>query len=128
GNPDKEGEPCAVYIGPSGSGHYVKMVHNGIEYADMQLICEAYHVMRDILHMSAAEIAAVFKQWNDGPLHSYLIEISAEVLATKDSETGLPLVDVIMDRAAQKGTGLWTAVSSLQLGSPAPTIAEAVYA
>lgn len=128
GNPVKEGEPCAVYIGPSGSGHYVKMVHNGIEYADMQLICEAYQVMRDVLHMPAAEIAAVFKQWNDGPLHSYLIEISAEVLATKDSETGLPLVDVIMDRAAQKGTGLWTAVSSLQLGSPAPTIAEAVYA
>ncbi|WNO60979.1 NADP-dependent phosphogluconate dehydrogenase [Rheinheimera sp. MMS21-TC3] len=128
GKPVTEGEPCAVYIGPSGSGHYVKMVHNGIEYADMQLICEVYQVMRDTLHMSAAEVAAVFKQWNKGLLHSYLIEISAEVLAAKDSETGLPLVDVILDQAAQKGTGLWTAVSSLQLGSPAPTIAEAVYA
>ncbi|WP_415186884.1 NADP-dependent phosphogluconate dehydrogenase [Rheinheimera aquimaris] len=128
GNPVTEGEPCATYIGPSGSGHYVKMVHNGIEYADMQLICEAYQVMRDILGMPAAEIAEVFKQWNEGKLHSYLIGISADVLATKDSETGLPLVDVIMDKAGQKGTGLWTAVSSLQLGSPSPTIAEAVYA
>ncbi|MGI5309766.1 NADP-dependent phosphogluconate dehydrogenase [Rheinheimera sp. WS51] len=128
GNPVTEGEPCAAYIGPSGSGHYVKMVHNGIEYADMQLICEAYQVMRDILHMPASEIATVFQQWNQGPLHSYLIEISGQVLATKDSETGLPLVDVIMDKAGQKGTGLWTAVSSLQIGSPAPTIAEAVYA
>lgn len=128
GRPVTEGEPCAVYIGPSGSGHYVKMVHNGIEYADMQLICEVYQIMRDTLHMPAAEIAGVFKQWNQGLLHSYLIEISAEVLATKDSETGMPLVDVILDQAAQKGTGLWTAVSSLQLGSPAPTIAEAVYA
>jgi len=99
GNPVTEGEPCATYIGPSGSGHYVKMVHNGIEYADMQLICEAYQVMRDILGMTSAAIAEVFKQWNDGPLNSYLIGISAEVLATKDSETGLPLVDVIMDKA-----------------------------
>ncbi len=128
GNPVTEGEPCAAYIGPSGSGHYVKMVHNGIEYADMQLICEAYQVMRDTLSMTADEIADVFKRWNDGILHSYLIGISAEVLATKDSETGLPLVDVILDKAGQKGTGLWTAVSSLQLGSPSPTIAEAVYA
>lgn len=128
GNPVTEGEPCATYIGPSGSGHYVKMVHNGIEYADMQLICEAYQIMRDVLAMPAADIAEVFKQWNEGKLHSYLIGISADVLATKDSETGLPLVDVIMDKAGQKGTGLWTAVSSLQLGSPSPTIAEAVYA
>lgn len=122
------GEPCATYIGPSGSGHYVKMVHNGIEYADMQLICEAYQVMRDALVMSDEEIAAVFRRWNDGLLNSYLIEISAEVLATRDSETGQPLVRMILDKAGQKGTGLWTAVSSLELGCPAPTIAEAVYA
>ena len=122
------GEPCAAYIGPSGSGHYVKMVHNGIEYADMQLICEAYHVMRDALVMSDDDIAAVFHRWNDGLLNSYLIEISADVLATRDSETGAPLVSIILDKAGQKGTGLWTAVSSLELGCPAPTIAEAVYA
>ncbi|AFV00329.1 NADP-dependent phosphogluconate dehydrogenase [Simiduia agarivorans] len=123
-----KGEPCAAYIGPSGSGHYVKMVHNGIEYADMQLICEAYQVMRDALDMTDVEIAAVFKRWNEGLLNSYLIEISAEVLATTDSETGKPLVQMILDKAGQKGTGLWTAVSSLELGCPAPTIAEAVYA
>ncbi|MDP4528655.1 NADP-dependent phosphogluconate dehydrogenase [Alkalimonas delamerensis] len=128
GQPVKEGEPCATYIGPTGSGHYVKMVHNGIEYADMQLICEAYQVMRDQLDMNPQDIAGVFKAWNQGILNSYLMEISAEVLATSDSETGLPLVDVILDKAGQKGTGLWTAVSSLQLGSPAPSIAEAVYA
>lgn len=128
GNPVIHGEPCATYIGPSGSGHYVKMVHNGIEYADMQLICEVYQVMRDALGMSASQISAVFKEWNQGILNSYLMEISAEVLATRDSETGLPLVDVILDKAGQKGTGLWTAVSSLELGCPAPTIAEAVYA
>ena len=128
GNPVKEGEPCATYIGAGGSGHYVKMVHNGIEYADMQLICEAYQVMRDALGMTAQQVAAVFKEWNQGILNSYLMEISAEVLATKDSETGLPLVDVILDKAGQKGTGLWTAVSSLELGCPSPTIAEAVYA
>lgn len=122
------GEACAAYIGPSGSGHYVKMVHNGIEYADMQLICEAYQVMRDALAMSANEIAAVFRRWNEGLLNSYLIEISAEVLDTVDSETGKPLVEMILDKAGQKGTGLWTAVSSLELGCPAPTIAEAVYA
>ncbi|WP_346836803.1 NADP-dependent phosphogluconate dehydrogenase [Microbulbifer sp. SAOS-129_SWC] len=128
GNPVKEGEPCAAYIGPIGSGHFVKMVHNGIEYADMQMICEAYHVMRSALEMSPAEIAGVFREWNKGPLNSYLINISAEVLATEDAETGKPLVDVILDRAGQKGTGLWTAVSSLEVGCPAPSIAEAVYA
>lgn len=128
GNPVKEGEACATYIGPSGSGHYVKMVHNGIEYADMQLICEVYQVMRDTLGMSATQIGDVFTRWNEGILNSYLMEISAQVLKTKDSETGLPLVDVILDKAGQKGTGLWTAVSSLELGCPAPTIAEAVYA
>jgi 6-phosphogluconate dehydrogenase len=128
GNPVTEGESCATYIGPSGSGHYVKMVHNGIEYADMQLICEVYQVMRDALGMTAVQVAEVFKEWNQGILNSYLMEISAQVLATKDSETGLPLVDVILDKAGQKGTGLWTAVSSLELGCPAPTIAEAVFA
>ncbi len=128
GNPVTEGESCATYIGPSGSGHYVKMVHNGIEYADMQLICEVYQVMRDALGMTAQQVAEVFKEWNQGILNSYLMEISAQVLATKDSETGLPLVDVILDKAGQKGTGLWTAVSSLELGCPAPTIAEAVFA
>ncbi|WP_323844713.1 NADP-dependent phosphogluconate dehydrogenase [Microbulbifer magnicolonia] len=128
GNPVREGEPCAAYIGPIGSGHYVKMVHNGIEYADMQMICEAYHVMRSALDMSPADIAAVFREWNKGPLNSYLINISAEVLATVDAETEQPLVDVILDRAGQKGTGLWTAVSSLEVGCPAPSIAEAVFA
>lgn len=128
GNPVKEGEACATYIGPSGSGHYVKMVHNGIEYADMQLICEVYQVMRDALGMSADQVGDVFARWNDGILNSYLMGISAEVLRTRDSETGLPLVDVILDKAGQKGTGLWTAVSSLELGCPAPTISEAVFA
>ncbi len=128
GNPVKEGEPCAAYIGPAGSGHYVKMVHNGIEYADMQLICEVYHVMRSALGMTPKQIADVFKEWNKGVLNSYLIEISAEVLETLDDQTGQPVVDIILDKAGQKGTGLWTAVSSLQLGCAAPTIAEAVYA
>ncbi|TQV74037.1 NADP-dependent phosphogluconate dehydrogenase [Aliikangiella marina] len=128
GNPVKEGEPCTTYIGPSGAGHYVKMVHNGIEYADMQLICEAYHIMREGLSMSPSEIGKIFQQWNQGVLESYLIEISAEVLLEVDSETKTPLVDIILDKAGQKGTGLWTAVSSLEIGSPAPTIAQAVYA
>ncbi|MBT0586552.1 NADP-dependent phosphogluconate dehydrogenase [Alteromonas oceanisediminis] len=128
GHPVKEGEPCATYIGPVGAGHYVKMVHNGIEYADMQLICEAYHVMRSALGMMPSDIAAVFRDWNQGELNSYLIEISAEVLEQIDEETGQPLVDVILDRAGQKGTGLWTAVSALQVGSPAQTITQAVFA
>ncbi|WNZ55023.1 NADP-dependent phosphogluconate dehydrogenase [Microbulbifer sp. MKSA007] len=128
GNPVREGEPCAAYIGPIGSGHYVKMVHNGIEYADMQMICEAYHVMRTAMGMAPEEIAEVFREWNRGPLNSYLINISAEVLSTLDSVTEQPLVDVILDRAGQKGTGLWTAMSSLEVGCPAPSIAEAVYA
>ncbi|WP_199611646.1 NADP-dependent phosphogluconate dehydrogenase [Flocculibacter collagenilyticus] len=128
GNPVKEGESCASYIGPNGAGHYVKMVHNGIEYADMQLICEAYHVMRTALHMTPAEIAKIFRQWNQGVLDSYLIAISAEVLEHVDSESQLPLVDIILDKAGQKGTGLWTAMSSLELGSPAPTISQAVFA
>jgi len=122
------GEPCATYIGPAGSGHYVKMVHNGIEYADMQMICEAYHIMRESLAMSPQEIAAIFRQWNKGVLNSYLMEISCEVLEQFDDETGKPLVDVILDKAGQKGTGLWTAVSALQIGAPATTIAQSVFA
>ena len=128
GNPVLEGEPCATYIGEAGSGHYVKMVHNGIEYADMQLICEAYNIMRTGLSMAPLEIAKVFREWNEGELNSYLIEISAEVLEQVDPETNKPLVDVILDKAGQKGTGLWTAVSSLQVGAPSPTITSAVYA
>lgn len=128
GKPIKHGEPCTTYIGPVGAGHYVKMVHNGIEYADMQLICEAYHIMRAGLGMSPTEIAQIYRQWNKGILNSYLIEISAEVLEQDDPETGEALVDIIMDKAGQKGTGLWTAVSALQVGSPAQTITQAVFA
>jgi len=123
-----EGEPCAAYIGPAGAGHYVKMVHNGIEYADMQLICEAYHILNIGLGYSASEIADIFEQWNSGLLDSYLMEISVEVLRHKSVDTGTTLVDLILDKAGQKGTGLWTAISSLEVGCPAPTIAQAVYA
>ncbi|QDP01280.1 NADP-dependent phosphogluconate dehydrogenase [Thalassotalea sp. PS06] len=122
------GEACADYIGPAGAGHYVKMVHNGIEYADMQIICEAYHVLREGLGMNCDEIADVFAEWNAGDLNSYLMEISVEVLRHKDPETETALVDLILDKAGQKGTGLWTAVSSLEVGCPAPTISQAVYA
>ncbi|NOH95688.1 NADP-dependent phosphogluconate dehydrogenase [Vibrio sp. 99-70-13A1] len=122
------GEACAAYVGPSGSGHYVKMVHNGIEYADMQLICEVYHFMRDVLEMPAQEIGQVFEQWNNGVLNSYLMEISADILQHEDDATGKPFVEVVLDKAGQKGTGLWTAVNSLQEGCPTPTIAQAVYA
>ena len=123
-----EGEPCAAYIGPAGAGHYVKMVHNGIEYADMQIICEAYQMLRDGLGLNSDEIADIFQGWNRGPLESYLMEISVEVLRHRVGEEQTPLVDLILDKAGQKGTGLWTAVSSLELGTPAPTIAQAVYA
>ncbi len=122
-----EGEPCAQYIGPAGAGHYVKMVHNGIEYADMQLICEAYHVLQQGLKLNADQIADIFEQWSTGVLNSYLLEISVEVLRHKNPE-GKPLVELILDKAGQKGTGLWTVMSSLELGIPAPTIAQAVYA
>jgi 6-phosphogluconate dehydrogenase len=123
-----EGEPCATYIGPAGAGHYVKMVHNGIEYADMQIICEAYHMLRTGLNKTPDQIADIFAQWNQGPLDSYLMEISVEVLRHKAPESQIPLVDLILDKAGQKGTGLWTAMSSLEVGCPAPTIAQAVYA
>lgn len=122
------GEPCTAYIGPAGAGHYVKMVHNGIEYADMQIICEAYHVLSSGLNLSSEEIADIFEEWNKGPLDSYLMEISVQVLRHKSSDTNTPLVDLILDKAGQKGTGLWTAMSSLEIGCPAPTISQAVYA
>lgn len=124
----QSGEACAAYLGPAGAGHYVKMVHNGIEYADMQIICEAYQYMRQVLQMSATEIGEVFTVWNQGALNSYLMEISADILKQQDPRTGNSLVDMILDVAEQKGTGLWTAVNALQMGSPATTIAQAVFA
>ena len=123
----ESGESCAAYLGPAGAGHYVKMVHNGIEYADMQLICEAYHLMSQ-LPLSAQQIGATFAKWNQGVLSSYLLEISAEILQTSDPVTHQPFVDIVLDKAGQKGTGLWTAVNALQMGVPAPTIAQAVFA
>ncbi len=121
-----EGEPCVAYMGPRGAGHYVKMVHNGIEYGDMQLIAEAYDVMARGLGMPAAELAEVFGQWNQGELQSYLIEITSEILARVDEETGKPLVNVILDEAKQKGTGKWTSQDALDLGAPTHTINAAV--
>lgn len=120
--------PCCSYVGDDGAGHYVKMVHNGIEYGDMQLISEAYFMMRELLGMGAAEIGEVFAKWNEGILDSYLIEITAKILKTIDPETQKPLVDVILDKAGQKGTGKWTSQDALDLGVPIPTIAEAVFA
>ncbi|MEY8751044.1 NADP-dependent phosphogluconate dehydrogenase [Alkalicoccobacillus gibsonii] len=122
------GEPCTTYIGPDGAGHYVKMVHNGIEYGDMQLICEAYWLMREHLGMSSEELHQTFKDWNDGELNSYLIEITADIFTKIDEKTGKPLVDVILDTAAQKGTGKWTSQNSLDLGVPLPIITESVFA
>lgn len=123
-----DGEPCCTYLGPDGVGHFVKMVHNGIEYGDMQLIAEAYFLMERVLGMSAAEMSDVFAEWNEGELQSYLIEITADILRRVDEETGRPLVDVILDEAGHKGTGKWTSQEALDLGVPAPTITEAVYA
>ncbi|MFT5636760.1 MAG: 6-phosphogluconate dehydrogenase [Cognaticolwellia sp.] len=123
-----EGEPCAAYIGPAGAGHYVKMVHNGIEYADMQIICEAYQMLRDGLGLTCDAIADIFDIWNKGPLESYLMEISVDILRHRVGVEKTPLVDLILDKAGQKGTGLWTAVSCLELGTPAPTITQAVFA
>jgi len=128
GKPITTGEPCTAYIGENGAGHYVKMVHNGIEYADMQLIAEAYHIMREGLQLSPAEIGNIFAEWNTGDLDSYLIEITADILKQSDPVTGQPLIDVVLDRAGQKGTGRWTAENALELGIPAMTIAEAVFA
>ena len=123
-----DGVPCCTHIGPDGAGHFVKMVHNGIEYSDMQLIGEAYQLLRDALGKTAPEIADVFAEWNKGDLDSFLIEITAEVLRQTDARTGKPLVDVIVDEAEQKGTGRWTVKSALDLGVPVTGIAEAVFA
>lgn len=123
-----DGEPCCIHIGTDGAGHFVKTTHNGIEYADMQMIAEVYFLMRNLLGLSATEMAETFAAWNRGDLDSYLIEITADILAQVDEETGRPMVDVIVDRAGQKGTGRWTSESALELGVPAPTIAEAVFA
>ena len=123
-----DGTPCVTHIGPDGAGHFVKMVHNGIEYADMQVIGEAYHLLRYAAGMEPAEIAEVFKEWNAGDLDSYLIEITAEVLSQVDAETGKPLIDVILDAAGQKGTGRWTVKAALDLGIATTGIGEAVFA
>lgn len=123
-----DGAPCCDWVGPEGAGHFVKMVHNGIEYADMQMIAEAYQLLRDGAGLSAPEAGAVFARWNEGELNSYLIEITADILAKTDDLTGQPLVDMILDAAGQKGTGKWTSVAALDAGSPAATITEAVYA
>jgi 6-phosphogluconate dehydrogenase len=117
---------CVTYIGPGGAGHFVKMVHNGIEYGDMQLIAETYDLMRRVLSMSADEMADVFDEWNRGELESYLIEITAKILRVKDPETGRPLVDLVLDKAGQKGTGKWASEIALELGDPIPTIDAAV--
>ncbi|ARU28922.1 decarboxylating NADP(+)-dependent phosphogluconate dehydrogenase [Cellvibrio sp. PSBB006] len=122
-----DGSPCCDWVGENGAGHFVKMVHNGIEYGDMQLICEAYQIMKDLLGMSADEMHEVFKEWNQGELDSYLIEITRDILAFKD-EDGAPLVDKILDTAGQKGTGKWTGVIALDLGIPLTLISEAVFA
>lgn len=122
-----KGDPCCTYIGPDGAGHYVKMVHNGIEYGDMQLICEAYHLLKDTLGLSVRELHEIFAEWNKGELDSYLIEITADIFTKSDSETGKPLVDVIKDTAGQKGTGKWTSQSALDLGVPLSIITESVF-
>ena len=123
-----EGEPCVTHVGTDGAGHFVKMIHNGIEYVDMQLIAEAYDLLRRVGGFSPAEIADIVAEWNTGELESYLIEITAEVLRQVDAETGKPLVDVILDQAGAKGTGAWTVQTALDLGVPVSGIAEAVFA
>ncbi|MEG9296395.1 NADP-dependent phosphogluconate dehydrogenase [Mangrovibacillus sp. Mu-81] len=122
------GDACSTYIGPDGSGHYVKMVHNGIEYSDMQLICEAYYLMKNVLGLEAEELHEIFNEWNEGELDSYLIEITADIFTKVDEETGKPLVEVILDTAGQKGTGKWTSISALELGVPLSIITESVFA
>ena len=123
----EDGTPCCDWVGEGGAGHYVKMVHNGIEYGDMQLICEAYQLLKDGLGLTADEFAEVFNEWNKGELDSYLIEISAEIFAKKDDD-GQPMLDKILDTAGQKGTGKWTAISALDLGQPVTLIGESVFA
>ncbi len=123
-----DGEPCCRYLGPDGAGHYVKMVHNGIEYGDMQLICEAYAILKDVLQLEASELATIFTEWNKGELDSYLIEITSQIFRKIDPDTGRPLVDVILDKAGQKGTGLWTLQSALTQSVVISTINAAVEA
>ncbi|MEK4527861.1 MULTISPECIES: NADP-dependent phosphogluconate dehydrogenase [Paenibacillus] len=120
-------DPCCTYIGPDGAGHYVKMVHNGIEYGDMQLIGEAYHLLKSVLNVSVEELHTIFTEWNQGELDSYLIEITADIFSKYDPETGKPMVDVILDAAGQKGTGKWTSQSALDLGVPLSMITESVF-
>ncbi len=122
----EDGRPCVVYLGPRGAGHYVKMVHNGIEYGDMQLIAEAYDILQRALGLNAAELADIFDEWNQGELDSFLIEITAKIFRRMDEQTGKPLVDLVLDKAAQKGTGKWTGQDAMDLGAPIPTINAAV--
>jgi 6-phosphogluconate dehydrogenase len=128
GKPVVGGVPCTAYMGTDGAGHYVKMVHNGIEYGDMQMICEAYALLKGLLGLKPAEMSAIFAEWNKGILDSFLIEITTEILRQKDPVTKKPFVDVVLDSAGQKGTGKWTSTNALDMGVPAPTIAEAVFA
>lgn len=123
----EDGTPCCDWVGEEGSGHFVKMVHNGIEYGDMQLLCEAYQIMKELVGLNHDEMYEIFKKWNEGELESYLVEITRDILAFKD-EDGSPLVEKILDKAGQKGTGKWTVVSSLDLGAPLTMISEAVFA
>ncbi|WP_025728526.1 NADP-dependent phosphogluconate dehydrogenase [Atopobacter phocae] len=124
----KDGEPCVTYIGANGAGHYVKMVHNGIEYGDMQLIAESYDLLKRGLHLPHEELAKIFAEWNTGELDSYLIEITADILSKNDPKTGKPMVELILDAAGNKGTGKWASQSALDLGEPLPLITESVFA
>ena len=128
GKPVQGGVPCSAYIGTDGSGHYVKMVHNGIEYGDMQMICEAFHLMTEVTGLSPDAIGDIFTTWNEGDLDSFLVEITGDILKQTDPRTGKPFVEIVMDAAGQKGTGKWTSVNALDMGVPAPTVAEAVFA
>lgn len=128
GNPIEGGVPCSAYIGDDGAGHYVKMVHNGIEYGDMQMICEAYHLMTEIGKLQPSEIGKIFNSWNEGELDSFLIEITGDILMQNDPRTEKPFVNIVLDAAGQKGTGKWTSTNALDMGVPAPTVAEAVFA
>lgn len=122
-----DGDACCTHIGPGGAGHYVKMVHNGIEYGDMQLICEAYHLLKEVIGADAQELHDIFKEWNEGELNSYLIEITEQIFTKTDPKTGKPIVEVIKDSAGQKGTGKWTSQNALDLGVPLPVITESVF-
>ncbi|MBT3635429.1 MAG: NADP-dependent phosphogluconate dehydrogenase [Opitutae bacterium] len=128
GQPVSGGVSCTAYVGTDGSGHYVKMVHNGIEYGDMQMICEAFHLMSRITKLSPLVIGKIFDRWNEGELDSFLVEITGDILKQTDPRTGKPFVEIVMDAAGQKGTGKWTSVNALDMGVPAPTVAEAVFA